>query len=50
MLASAQASYLESTYGEHARTKSSRLRTYQLMTQAAQQNLDTHMHIRGICK
>jgi hypothetical protein len=30
-IASAQASYLESTYGEQARTKSSRLRTYQLM-------------------
>jgi hypothetical protein len=30
-VASAQASYLESTYGEQARTRSSRLRTYQLM-------------------
>ncbi len=30
-IASAQASYLESTYDEHARAKSSRLRTYQLM-------------------
>jgi hypothetical protein len=30
-IASAQASYLESTYGEQARTKSRRLRTYQLM-------------------
>jgi hypothetical protein len=30
-IASAQASYLESTYGEQAITKSSRLRTYQLM-------------------
>jgi hypothetical protein len=28
---SAQASYLESTYGEQARARSSRLRTYQLM-------------------
>jgi hypothetical protein len=30
-VASAQVSYLESTYGEQARTRSSRLRTYQLM-------------------
>jgi hypothetical protein len=30
-VASAHASYLESTYGEHARARSSRLRTYQLM-------------------
>jgi len=30
-VASAQASYLESTYGEQARTISNRLRTYQLM-------------------
>jgi len=30
-ITSAHASYLESTYGEQARTKSSRLRTYQLM-------------------
>jgi hypothetical protein len=30
-IASAQASYLESTYDEQARAKSSRLRTYQLM-------------------
>jgi hypothetical protein len=30
-IASAQASYLESTYGEQARAKSSRLHTYQLM-------------------
>jgi hypothetical protein len=30
-VASAQASYLESTYGEQARARSSRLRTYQLM-------------------
>ncbi len=30
-VASAHASYLESTYGEHARAKSNRLRTYQLM-------------------
>jgi hypothetical protein len=30
-ITSAQASYLESTYGEQARTKSNRLRTYQLM-------------------
>jgi len=30
-IASAQASYLESTYDEKARTKSSRLHTYQLM-------------------
>ncbi len=30
-IARAQASYLESTYGDQARTKSSRLRTYQLM-------------------
>jgi hypothetical protein len=30
-IASAQACYLESTYGEQTRTKSSRLRTYQLM-------------------
>lgn len=30
-IASVQASYLESTYGEQARAKSSRLRTYQLM-------------------
>ncbi len=30
-IASAQASYLESTYGEHAKARSSRLRTYQLM-------------------
>ncbi len=30
-VASAQASYLKSTYGEQARAKSSRLRTYQLM-------------------
>jgi hypothetical protein len=29
---SAQASYLESTYGEQARAKSSRLHTYQLMS------------------
>ncbi len=31
VIASAQASYLESTYGEQARARSSRLRTYQLM-------------------
>jgi hypothetical protein len=31
VIASARASYLESTYGEQARAKSSRLRTYQLM-------------------
>jgi len=31
VVASAQVSYLESTYGEQARVKSSRLRTYQLM-------------------
>jgi hypothetical protein len=30
-VASAHASYLESTYGEQARARSSRLRTYQLM-------------------
>lgn len=30
-VASAQSSYLESTYGERARARSSRLRTYQLM-------------------
>ncbi len=30
-VASAQASYLESTYGEQARVRNSRLRTYQLM-------------------
>jgi hypothetical protein len=30
-VASAQASYLESTYGEQAKAKSSKLRTYQLM-------------------
>ncbi len=30
-IASAQASYLESTYGEQARARSNRLRTYQLM-------------------
>jgi hypothetical protein len=31
VVASAQAFYLESTYGEQARARSSRLRTYQLM-------------------
>jgi len=31
VVVSAQASYLESTYGEQARARSSRLRTYQLM-------------------
>jgi hypothetical protein len=31
VVASAHASYLESTYGEQARAKSSKLRTYQLM-------------------
>ncbi len=30
-IASAHASYLESTYGEQARARSSKLRTYQLM-------------------
>ncbi len=48
-IASAQASYLESTYGEQARTISSRLRTYQLMNMSCKQNLGTHMHITVIC-